>query len=136
MPSGMTTELSVMGGRQRVKWPRHCADNDPLLETCSSGSRGFVEVEAVLRDGRRETVGVEQPPGHPSRELTWEDIRSRTMDEVNFCSFTDSDVAAITILGFRCGKVLRYSRRSGGLVERCNHVSRLTFGGANWRLLP
>jgi 2-methylcitrate dehydratase PrpD len=57
-----------------------CAGNDPLLETRSSGSRGFVEVEAVLTDGRCETVRVDQAPGHPSRELTWDDISAKFMD--------------------------------------------------------
>ena len=57
-----------------------CAGNDPLLETRSSGSRGFVEVEAVRTDGRRETVRVDQAPGHPSRELTWDDVSAKFMD--------------------------------------------------------
>ena len=57
-----------------------CAGNDPLLETRSSGSRGFVEVEAVRTDGRRETVRVDQAPGHPARELTWDDIAAKFMD--------------------------------------------------------
>jgi 2-methylcitrate dehydratase PrpD len=57
-----------------------CAGDDPLLETRSSGSRGFVEVEAVLMDGRRDTVRVHQAPGHPSRELTWDDIAAKFMD--------------------------------------------------------
>jgi 2-methylcitrate dehydratase PrpD len=57
-----------------------CAGRDPLLETRSSGSRGFVEVEAVHTDGRRETVHVDQAPGHPARELTWDDIASKFMD--------------------------------------------------------
>jgi len=57
-----------------------CADNDPLLETRSSGSRGFVEVEAVRKDGRRRTVRVDQAPGHPSRQLTWDDIAAKFMD--------------------------------------------------------
>jgi 2-methylcitrate dehydratase PrpD len=57
-----------------------CADNDPLLETRSSGSRGFVEVEALRKDGRRETVRVDQAPGHPARELTWDDIAAKFMD--------------------------------------------------------
>ncbi len=57
-----------------------CADNDPLLETRSSGSRGFVEVEAVLQDRRRKTVRVDQAPGHPSRQLTWDDIAAKFMD--------------------------------------------------------
>ena len=57
-----------------------CAGDDPLLETRSSGSRGFVEVEAMLSDGRHETVRVHQAPGHPSRELTWEDIAAKFTD--------------------------------------------------------
>jgi 2-methylcitrate dehydratase PrpD len=57
-----------------------CAGNDPLLETRSSGSRGYVEVEAVCADGRCDTVRVEQAPGHPARELTWEDIAAKFMD--------------------------------------------------------
>jgi 2-methylcitrate dehydratase PrpD len=57
-----------------------CAGDDPLLETRSSGSRGFVEVEATLADGRRGTVRVHQAPGHPSRELTWEDMAAKFSD--------------------------------------------------------
>jgi 2-methylcitrate dehydratase PrpD len=57
-----------------------CAGDDPLLETRSSGSRGFVEVEAVLTDARRETVRVHQAPGHPSRELSWDDIAAKFTD--------------------------------------------------------
>jgi 2-methylcitrate dehydratase PrpD len=57
-----------------------CAGDDPLLETRSSGSRGFVEVEAVRTDGRRDTVRVDRAPGHPSRELTWDAIAAKFMD--------------------------------------------------------
>jgi 2-methylcitrate dehydratase PrpD len=39
-----------------------------------------VEVEARLSDGRHETVRVDQAPGHPSRELTWENIAAKFMD--------------------------------------------------------
>ena len=67
-------------GRIRVREDPRCAGNDPLLETRSSGSRGFVEVEAVLTDGWRETVRVDQAPGHPSRELTWDDMAAKFMD--------------------------------------------------------
>jgi 2-methylcitrate dehydratase PrpD len=67
-------------GRISVREDPRCAGNDPLLETRSSGSRGFVEVEAVLTDGWRETVRVDQAPGHPARELTWDDIAAKYMD--------------------------------------------------------
>jgi 2-methylcitrate dehydratase PrpD len=66
--------------RIRVSENPRCAGNDPLLETRSSGSRGFVEVEAVLTDGRRDAVRVDQAPGHPGRELTWADIAAKFMD--------------------------------------------------------
>jgi 2-methylcitrate dehydratase PrpD len=39
-----------------------------------------VEVEALRSDGRYETVRVDQAPGHPSRELTWDDIAAKFMD--------------------------------------------------------
>jgi 2-methylcitrate dehydratase PrpD len=67
-------------GRIRVREDPRCAGNDPLLETRSSGSRGFVEVEAVLTGGLRRTVRVDQAPGHPRRELTWDDIAAKFMD--------------------------------------------------------
>ena len=63
-----------------VREDPRCAGDDALLETRSSGSRGFVEVEAILSDGRRETVRVDQAPGHPSRELTWEGIAAKFRD--------------------------------------------------------
>jgi 2-methylcitrate dehydratase PrpD len=59
---------------------RRCAGDDAFLEMRSSGSRGFVEVEVTLADGRQETVRVDQAPGHPSRELTWEDIAAKFTD--------------------------------------------------------
>jgi 2-methylcitrate dehydratase PrpD len=63
-----------------VREEPRCAGDDPLLETRSSGSRGFVEVEALLSDGRHKTVRVDQAPGHPSRELTWENIAAKFTD--------------------------------------------------------
>jgi 2-methylcitrate dehydratase PrpD len=63
-----------------VREDPRCADDDPLLEMRSSGSRGYVEVEAVRADGRRNTVSVQQAPGHPARELTWEEISAKFVD--------------------------------------------------------
>ena len=63
-----------------MKEDPRCAGDDAFLETRSSGSRGFVEVEARLSDGRHETVRVDQAPGHPFRELTWEDIAAKFTD--------------------------------------------------------
>jgi 2-methylcitrate dehydratase PrpD len=73
-------QIHDLYGRLSVAEDPHCAGNDPLLETRSSGSRGFVEVEARHRDGRRATVRIDNAPGHPSRQLTWDDITVKFMD--------------------------------------------------------
>ena len=57
-----------------------CRGDDPLFETRSSGSRGFVEVEVKLRSGVTDTVRIDRAPGHPSRELTWADLNSKFHD--------------------------------------------------------
>jgi 2-methylcitrate dehydratase PrpD len=54
--------------------------NDPQFESRSSGSRGFVEVEVLLKDGRRDQIRVDVPPGSPARELTWDELRAKFMD--------------------------------------------------------
>jgi 2-methylcitrate dehydratase PrpD len=57
-----------------------CRGDDPEFDKRSSGSRGFVEVEVHLTDGRSDTIRVDKAPGAPARELTWEDLRSKFMD--------------------------------------------------------
>lgn len=57
-----------------------CRGDDPEFDKRSSGSRGFVEVEVQLRDGRAETIRVDKAPGSPSRELTWNDLHLKFMD--------------------------------------------------------
>jgi 2-methylcitrate dehydratase PrpD len=37
-------------------------------------------VEVKLRDGRRDKVRIDRPPGSPQRELTWDDLREKFMD--------------------------------------------------------
>lgn len=57
-----------------------CGKGDPNLMTKASGSRGFVEVEARTVDGRSDTVRVSFAPGHPRRELGWDEIEQKFMD--------------------------------------------------------
>lgn len=57
-----------------------CRGDDPQFEKRSSGSRGFVEVEVQLRNGATDSIRIDKAPGHPSRELTWDDIRAKFMD--------------------------------------------------------
>ena len=54
--------------------------DDPQFDKRSSGSRGFVEVEVQLKDGRKDQMRIDVPPGSPSRELTWEDLQAKFMD--------------------------------------------------------
>ena len=57
-----------------------CGVGDPNLQKKASGARGFVVVEARTVDGRSESVRVDAPPGHPARELTWDEIEHKFMD--------------------------------------------------------
>ena len=57
-----------------------CRGDDPLFETRSSGSKGFVEVEVRLNDGRTDRIRVDHAPGSPARELTWPDVREKFFD--------------------------------------------------------
>jgi 2-methylcitrate dehydratase PrpD len=54
--------------------------DDPQFESRSSGSRGFVEVEVHMKDGRKDQIRVDVPPGSPQRELTWDELREKFMD--------------------------------------------------------
>ncbi len=57
-----------------------CRGDDPLFATRSSGSKGFVEVEVRLKDGRTDRIRVDHAPGSPARELTWHDLLEKFLD--------------------------------------------------------
>jgi 2-methylcitrate dehydratase PrpD len=57
-----------------------CRGDDPHFEKRSSGSRGFVEVEVKLHDGRTDRVQVDKAPGSPTRDLSWDELRTKFMD--------------------------------------------------------
>ncbi len=67
---------------ERIDATEHpsCRGDDPDFDKRSSGSRGFVEVEVVLKDGRSAKTRVDHPPGHPKRELSWDDLRGKFLD--------------------------------------------------------
>jgi 2-methylcitrate dehydratase PrpD len=73
-------EIAALMQRVRAFEDAACRGDDPLFETRSSGSRGFVEVDVELRNGLRDTLRVERPPGHPSRELSWDDLAQKFSD--------------------------------------------------------
>jgi 2-methylcitrate dehydratase PrpD len=76
----MRTEIQPLLGRIHVTEDARCGAGDPLLEERAAGARGFVEVEAHTTDGRRECVRVDAAPGHPSRELGWDELFQKFMD--------------------------------------------------------
>ncbi len=73
-------EVRALMERIEVREDARCGGFDPLLETRPAGARGFVEVEVATTDGRSETIRVDAAPGHPSRELGWDDIRHKFLD--------------------------------------------------------
>ena len=73
-------EITALYARIDAKEDPACRGDDPLFETRSSGSKGFVEVEVTLTDGRTDKIRIDRPPGSPQRELTWDDLREKFMD--------------------------------------------------------
>jgi 2-methylcitrate dehydratase PrpD len=73
-------EVRQLLERTRAYETPDCRGDDPLFETRSSGSRGFVEVEVELKSGLKDRLRVPRPPGHPSRELTWDDLEGKFLD--------------------------------------------------------
>jgi 2-methylcitrate dehydratase PrpD len=67
---------------ERIDAAEHpsCRGADPKFDKLSSGSRGFVEVEVKLTDGRSEHVRVDKAPGAPGRDLTWDELRAKFTD--------------------------------------------------------
>lgn len=73
-------EIEQLYARIQATEDSSCRGDDPQFEKRSSGSRGFVEVEVKLRDGRSDRVRVDKAPGAPSRELSWDELRTKFMD--------------------------------------------------------
>ena len=73
-------EVKALLCKIHVSEDARCGADDPLLETRAAGARGFVEVEAHMTDGRREALRVHAAPGHPTRELGWDDIHEKFLD--------------------------------------------------------
>ena len=73
-------EIAALYARIDAAEDPACRGDDPLFETRSSGSKGFVEVEVRLTDGRSDIIRVDKAPGSPTRELTWDDLREKFLD--------------------------------------------------------
>jgi 2-methylcitrate dehydratase PrpD len=73
-------EIQALYERVDAHEDASCRGDDPEFEKRSSCSRGYVEVEVRLRDGRSETIRVDKAPGAPGRELSWDDLRAKFLD--------------------------------------------------------
>ena len=74
------SDVSALYPRIDVHEDAACRGDDPEFEKRSSGSRGFVEVEVLLRNGRSERIRVDKAPGSPTREVSWEDLHRKFLD--------------------------------------------------------
>ena len=68
------SEIAALYARIDAHEDPACRGDDPEFDKHSSGSRGFVEVEVTLRDGRSERTRVDKAPGSPARELSWAEL--------------------------------------------------------------
>jgi 2-methylcitrate dehydratase PrpD len=92
-------------------------DDDPLYDTRSSGSRGFVEVEVTLRNGTTDSVRVHKAPGHPSRELSWENIEAKFGDCARNARISPADGLKV----FAALRDLEHCGAIHALVEQMHH---------------
>ncbi|RZS86674.1 MmgE/PrpD family protein [Pigmentiphaga kullae] len=73
--------IKALLGRIRAWEDEACADPDPLAEGGElPGGKGVVEVEAEDVSGKRAVHRITIHPGHPSRELSWGDLREKFLD--------------------------------------------------------
>jgi 2-methylcitrate dehydratase PrpD len=91
-----------------------CRGGDPRYDARSIGSRGHVEVEVRLRDGRAERIRVDKAPGAPGRELGWDDLRAKFAD----CARASRRVrAAAADEAFEAIRILEQAPDVGRIVE-------------------
>jgi 2-methylcitrate dehydratase PrpD len=55
-------------------------DQNPQFESLSPGSRGFVEVEAMTKNGNGAKTRIDHAPGSPARELSWDEVSAKFLD--------------------------------------------------------
>lgn len=54
-----------------------CSPGDPEGRSASAGTRGFVEVAVEMQTGETVTRVVTQPPGSPTRPLSWDQLSDK-----------------------------------------------------------
>lgn len=83
-----------------------CTVDDPNYSAKSAGTRGFVVVEATLKDGSQIVRRVDIAPGHPDRPLSWDDYHKKFLDCANSCDI-GADVAVLAFEQLRKMEALK-----------------------------
>lgn len=78
-------EIRALYDRIEVIEDMACVEGDPDWDSKSYATRGFVLMEARLKNGRVERVRIDTPPGNPKRELSWDDLRAKFLDCAESC---------------------------------------------------
>jgi 2-methylcitrate dehydratase PrpD len=73
-------QIQPLLGRMTAVEDERCLGAPAEQSKKSWGSRGFVEVEAQTKTGKSAKVQVEFAPGHPQRELSWDDLHDKFID--------------------------------------------------------
>ncbi len=81
------TDEAVQRPEIRALYPRvksiedpRVSPGDPLGESGTIATRGFVEVQVVMKGGVSFTARVDSPRGSPGQELTWDEVREKFLD--------------------------------------------------------
>jgi 2-methylcitrate dehydratase PrpD len=96
-----------------------CFSDDPAERKKSIGTRGYYEVEACTRDGATASIRVDKAPGHPLRELSWDDLRAKFID----CAQT-AGVRADAAQLYESLRQLRDCADVGALVDEMRNPQR------------
>ena len=112
--------VRAMLGKIEVIEDERCYGDDPAERTKSIGTRGYYEVQARTRDGASGTARVDRAPGHPARELTWQDLQEKFVD----CAQTAGLAAADAPRLYEDLRNLRQCADVGELVERMRNPQR------------
>lgn len=78
-------EIQALYNRIEIIEDMACVAEDPIWEKKSAGTRGFVRLEAELKDGRTVTRRIDTPLGHPTRPLSWDDLNRKFIDCADSC---------------------------------------------------
>jgi 2-methylcitrate dehydratase PrpD len=112
--------VRAMLGKIEVIEDERCFGDDPAERAKSIGTRGYYEVEARTRSGATATVRVDRAPGHPTRELSWQDLREKFVDCAQTAGLSAADAPRL----YEDLRNLRQCADVGALVDRMRNPRR------------